>query len=80
MCRGVSQAEKEILKKKLTNWANVQDREEAASTASLRYQCSMRSLTPTELTGAKLPDLRSLLQYTSYREPLFLWIDQEGQS
>lgn len=76
----MSQAEKEILKKKLTNWANVQDRKEAASTASLRYQCSMISLTPTDLTGTMLSNLRNLLQSTSYREPIFLWIDQEGQS
>lgn len=71
---------KKYSRKKLTNWANAQDREEAASIASLRYQCSMISLTPTDLTGTLLSNLRNLLPSTSYREPIFLWIDQGGQS
>lgn len=48
--RGVSQAKKNIKAKGLTNWANVQDREEAVPAALLRYQLSIISLTPTDHT------------------------------
>lgn len=48
--RCVADTERNIKAKGLTNWANVQDREEAFPAASLRYQLSIISLTPTDHT------------------------------